>query len=386
METYPLEPFKMVIDGIKESGGDVFKFCYHCGKCETVCPWNKVRQFMVRKINHQSQLGVVPFESEDIWLCVTCGRCGQRCPRGVETIDIMRAIRRLLVPDGVVPASLPSLRSTMTSLASVGNPWGQEPNDRANWAKDLNVPEFTEETEVLYFPCCYPSYDPRLKKVSQATANILTKAGVNFGILGSKEMCCGESVRKAGNEALFKRLAKENIKNFIDSGVKKILVSSPHCYHTFKNEYPEFRVNFEVVHLTEYLDQLIKEGRLTINKEFTKKVTYHDPCYLGRHNKVYDAPRDILKAIPGVELTEMAENREESLCCGMGGSRIWMETEKHERFSNLRIEQALETGAEVLATACPYCVFALEDSKLVTNHADDIEIKDITEILQEVIE
>ena len=187
-------------------------------------------------------------------------------------------------------------------------------------------------------------------------------------------------------EKIFKgRRMYLKIKNFVESGVKKILVSSPHCYHTFKNEYPEFRVNFEVVHLTEYLAELIQKGRLTINKEFAKKVTYHDPCYLGRHNKVYDEPRSILKAIPGVKLLEMAENREESLCCGMGGSRIWMETEKHERFSNLRIEQALETGAEVLATACPYCVFALEDSKLVTNHADDIEVKDITEILQEVV-
>ena len=199
-------------------------------------------------------------------------------------------------------------------------------------------------------------------------------------------MCCGESVRKAGNEALSKRLAKENIKNFVESGVKKVLVSSPHCYHTFKNEYPEFMVNFEIVHLTEYLFQLINEGRLTINKEYAKKVTYHDPCYLGRHNKIYDQPRGILKSIPGLELIEMADSREDSLCCGMGGGRIWMETEKHERFSNLRIEQAIGTGAEVLATACPYCVFALEDSKLVTNHADDIEVKDITEILQDVLE
>jgi Fe-S oxidoreductase len=334
---------------------------------------------------NQAKFGVVPFESEDVWLCATCGKCPQRCPRGVEIIDVMRAVRRLLVPDGVVPASIPSLRSVMTSLASVGNPWGQEPNDRANWSKDLGAKEFDENTEVLYFPCCYPSYDPRLKKVSQATANILNKAGVNFGILGSKEMCCGESVRKAGNETLFKRLAKENIKTFIDSGVKKIVVSSPHCYHTFKNEYPEFKVNFEVVHITQYLFELINEGRLDITKEYAKKVTYHDPCYLGRHNSVYDEPRGILKKIPGLELIEMSESREDSLCCGMGGGRIWMETEKSERFSNIRVEQAVGVGAEVLATSCPYCVFALEDSKLVTNHADDIEVKDITEILQEVI-
>lgn len=385
METLPLDPFKVVIDGIKESGGDAFKYCYQCGKCETLCPWNYVRNFPVRKIINQAKFGVVPFESEEVWLCATCGKCPPRCPRGVKIIDVMRAVRRLLVPDGVVPASIPSLRSTMTNLASVGNPWGQEPNDRANWAKDLGVKEFDETTEVLYFPCCYPSYDPRLKKVSQATATILTKAGVDFGILGSKEMCCGESVRKAGNETLFKRLARENIKTFIDSGVKKIVVSSPHCFHTFKNEYTEFKANFEVVHISQYIHELINEGKLQITKEYPKKVTYHDPCYLGRHNGVFDEPREILQKIPGLEYLEMYESREDSLCCGMGGGRAWMETPKEERFSNIRVNQAVGVGAEVLATACPYCVSALEDSKLVTNHADDIEIKDITEILQEVI-
>jgi Fe-S oxidoreductase len=385
METLPLSLFKDVIEGIQESGGDAFKFCYQCGTCETVCPWNQVRQFFVRRIINQAKFGVVPFESEDIWLCATCGRCPQRCPRGVEIIDVMRALRRLMIPDGVVPASIPSLRSTMTSLASVGNPWGQEPEDRAKWAQDLGVKEFNEETELLYFPCCYPSYDPRLRKVAQATATILNKAGVDFGILGPKEQCCGESVRKAGNETLFKRLARENIKTFVEHGVKKILVSSPHCFHTFKNEYPEFKANFEVVHITQYVSELINEGRLPITKEYGKKVTYHDPCYLGRHNGIYDEPRAVLQQIPGLELAEMADAREDSLCCGMGGGRVWMETEKNERFSNIRIEQALDVGAEVLATACPYCVTALEDSRLVTNHADDIEVKDITEILQEVI-
>ncbi len=384
MDTLPLELFKDVTEGIRESGGEAFKFCYQCGKCETVCPWNLVRRFPVRKVINQAKLGVVPFESEDLWLCATCGRCPQRCPRGVEIIEVMRALRRLLVPDGVVPASIPSLRSTMTSLASVGNPWGQEPKDRANWSKELGVKEFTEGTEILYFPCCYPSYDPRLKKVSQATAAILNKAGVDFGILGEKELCCGESVRKGGNETLFRRLAKENIKTFIDNGVKKIVVSSPHCFHTFKNEYTEFKANFEVLHISQYLFQLINEGRIRINKEYARKVAYHDPCYLGRHNGVFDEPRGALKKIPGLELLELADSREDSLCCGMGGSRIWMETEKEQRFSNIRIEQAVKTGAQVLATSCPYCVFALEDSRLVTKH-EEIEIKDITEIIAEVI-
>ena len=385
METIPLSPFKVVIDGIKEAGGEADKFCYQCGKCETACPWNHVRKFFVRRIINQAKFGVVPFESEDLWLCTTCGNCVERCPRGVEIIDVMRALRRVLVPDGVVPASIPNLRSVMTSIASVGNPWGQDPNDRASWAKDLEVKEFDEGTEVLYFPCCYPSYDPRLRKVSQATANILNKAGVNFGILGSKEMCCGESVRKAGNEALFKRLARENIKTFIESGVKKILVSSPHCFHTFKNEYSEFKVNFEVVHVTQYLFELIREGRLELTKAYGKKVTYHDPCYLGRHHGIYDEPREVLKKIPGLELKEMADAREESLCCGMGGGRIWMETAKGERFSDLRLGQAIGVGAEVLATSCPYCISQFEDSRLTLKECESLQIKDITEIVQEVI-
>ena len=239
--------------------------------------------------------------------------------------------------------------------------------------------------DILYFVGCYFSYDPRLKKAARATAAILNKAGIQFGILGDKESCCGESIRKTGDEDLFKRLAKENIKNFIDHGVKKILVSSPHCFHTFKNEYPEFMANFEVVHISQFLVELINEGKLEITGEYPKKVTYHDPCYLGRHNGIYDEPREVLRRIPGLELTEMADTMEDSLCCGGGGGRIWMETPKGERFSDIRLEQAVETGAQVLATSCPYCITNFEDSRLTMKYDDKLEIKDITEIVQEVI-
>jgi Fe-S oxidoreductase len=167
--------------------------------------------------------------------------------------------------------------------------------------------------------------------------------------------------------------------------VKKILVSSPHCYHTFKNEYPEFSVNFEVVHISQYLCELIHAGRLELGKEFPKKVTYHDPCYMGRHNGIYDEPRDVLKKVPGLELIEMPESRVDSLCCGGGGGRIWMETPRGERFSDLRLEQAIGVGAEILVTSCPYCIANFEDSRLTTGVADKIEIKDITEILRDVV-
>jgi len=239
--------------------------------------------------------------------------------------------------------------------------------------------------EVLYFPCCYSSYDPRLKKVARATATILNQAGVDFGILGAKENCCGESIRKTGDEELFKRLARENIKAFVDAGVNRIVVSSPHCYHTFKNEYSQFHVNFKVVHISQYLFELVSAGRLQFKHDYPKKVTYHDPCYLGRHNGVYDEPREILKRIPDVQFNELPESRSDSLCCGGGGGRVWMETQKAERFSDLRIDQALGVGAEVLATSCPYCITMLEDSRKTMDATEKIEVKDITEIVQELI-
>lgn len=377
--------YKEIIGVIKENGGDAFKKCFQCGLCDTVCPWNRVRTFSMRRIVRQATFGMTEIESEDIWRCTTCGSCPQRCPRDVRQIDSGVALRRIATEYGVFPSSVKSIRTISASLIAEGNPLNEERKNRAKWAEDLSVPNFTEGMEILYFPGCYFSYDPRLKKVAKATAEILNRAGVEFGILGSKENCCGESIRKTGDEELFKRLAKENIKTFIDNGVKRILVSSPHCYHTFKNEYPEFRVNFEVVHMSQFLFELIREGRLEINKELAKKVAYHDPCYLGRHNGVYDEPREVLKNVPGLELAELPDARQSSLCCGGGGGRIWMETPKGERFSDLRLEQALGLGAEVLATACPYCISNFEDSKLTLDVTEKIEIKDITEIIREVI-
>jgi Fe-S oxidoreductase len=377
--------FKEIVDAIKANGGEAFKLCFQCGLCDVVCPWNRVRSFSMRKIVREAAFGLTDIESEDIWRCTTCGRCPQQCPRDVKQIESGVALRRIATEYGVFPSSVRVVRTVRGSLMGEGNPLNEARKNRSNWAEGLSIETFTEGMEILYFPGCYLCYDPRLKKVARATANVLNRAGVDFGILGAKENCCGESIRKTGDEEVFKRLARENIKTFIDNGVKKILVSSPHCYHTFKNEYPEFRVDFEVVHISQYLFDLIHAGRLELNKEYGKKITYHDPCYLGRHNGIYDEPREVLKKIPGLELIEMPDSREDSLCCGGGGGRIWMETPKGERFSDLRLEQAVGVGAEVLVTSCPYCIANFEDSRLTTGVADNIEIKDITEIIQEVI-
>ena len=383
MET--VAPYKEIIDVIKASGGDAFKRCFECGLCDVVCPWNRVRTFSMRKTVREATFGLTEIESEEIWRCTTCGKCPQQCPRDVKQIESGVALRRIATEYGVFPASVRPIRTISGSLVGEGNPLNEERKKRADWAEGLSVKPFTEGMEILYFPDCYCSYDPRLKKVARATATILNKAGVDFGILGAKESCCGESIRKTGDEDVFKRLAMENIKTFIDNGVKKILVSSPHCYHTFKNEYPEFMVNFEVVHISQYLFALIHEGRLKLNKEYGKKVTWHDPCYLGRHNGIYDEPREVLKGVPGLALIEMPESREDSFCCGGGGGRIWMETPKGERFSDLRLEQAVGVGAEALVTSCPYCITNFEDSRLNRENSEAIEIKDITEIIGEVI-
>jgi Fe-S oxidoreductase len=339
----------------------------------------------MRKIIREATFGLTDIETEEMWRCTTCGNCPRQCPRGVKIIEAGVSLRRISTEYGVFPTPVNPIRGIGASLLGKGNPLSEDRDKRADWAQGLSVKPFTEGMEILYFPGCYLCYDPRLKKVASATANILNKAGVDFGILGDKENCCGESIRKTGDEELFKRLARDNIKAFIDNGVQTILVSSPHCYHTFKNEYPEFKVNFEVVHISQYLFELINEGRLEITGEYAKKVTYHDPCYLGRHNGIYDEPREVLRKIPGLELTEMADSLEDSLCCGGGGGRIWMETVKGERFSDLRLDQAVGVGAEVLATSCPYCITHFEESRIALEDGQAPEILDITEIIQEVI-
>jgi len=379
-------PFAEIIEEIKEAGGEAFKYCYQCGKCDVVCPWNRVRDFSIRKIVRQASLGLPEIELDDIWRCTTCGTCPQRCPRGVEQIEVGTAIRRIACAYDVFPGSAQALPAATASLDSDGNPLGEARAERDAWAKGLGVKPFAEGMEILYFVGCYYSYDPRNQKIAVATAKLLQKASVDFGILGARESCCGESIRKTGNEDAFKALARENIKAFIDHGVKRILVSSPHCYHTFKNEYSEFMMNLEVVHIAQYLAELIEQGRLTLPGHFAKRVAYHDPCYLGRHNRVFDQPREVLAAVDGLELVELPDARESSLCCGGGGGRIWMHTDNDERFGNLRLAQAQSVGAQVLATSCPYCISNFEESRLGLPDDDPLVVRDLVEVVLAALE
>ncbi|MBT4513450.1 MAG: (Fe-S)-binding protein [Chloroflexi bacterium] len=377
-------PDKETVDILlmQEEDQVLFKTCYQCGTCTGTCPWNLVKNFTVRKIMHKAQLGLIDFGEEDIWQCATCGACVSRCPRGVEIIDVMKAFRKIIAEMGV--AKVPdSLRMSVKNIASLGNPMAESDDKRGNWMEAAGVKAFTPETEYLYFSCCVPAFDGKIRRMANSTAAILNKAGVDFGALGNAEKCCGESVRKAGSESTFMSLAQSNIEAF--AGAKKVLATSPHCYHTFKNEYPDLGAEFEVTHYTQMLDQLIQDGKLTFSKEVKAKVIYHDPCYLGRHNDEYEAPRRVLQAIPGVELIEFPDNRQSAVCCGGGGGRVWMETPVGERFSELKVEQAVEAGAEVLAVACPYCMLMFDDALLVTGKEDVLKVKDISELVLEAL-
>jgi Fe-S oxidoreductase len=380
-----LAPFKEGIELIKEAGGDAFKLCWQCGLCSASCPWNTVRTFMPHKMICQSRYGLVDLEDEDWWLCSTCQMCVSRCPRGVAITDIIRAARKIMLEYQYERAPA-SLRSAMGNLSSEGNPWGNERSKRAAWTRDLKIPPYSSEAhDMLYFPCCVPSYDPKLGNVARATGRLLQLTGAHFGILGEKESCCGESVRKAGHESLFESLKKSNLAAFKESGVKEIVVTSPHCLTTFKEDYEGLEGETKVLHFTQYLAQLVEKGTLSFKKDLQKKIVYHDPCYLGRRNGIYEEPRRVLGSIPGVTLMDEIECRENSLCCGGGGGRIWMETLKGERFSDILVAQAVEMGADVLVTACPYCILNFKDSVVTMDMENRLQVMDISEIVLEAM-
>lgn len=376
-------------EAIQESGGDSLYWCMQCGLCTAGCPWRLVdgeisHEFNARRLQHMGQLGLEGYESDNnLFACTTCGICVQRCPREVNAIDNIRSMRAMLAEGGGVPTSY---KPIVGSVTDNGNPWMGAREDRTKWFKDVEVPTFTEDTEYFLYVCCTSCYDARSQKIARAIATLLNKAGVSWGVIGNEESCCGESIRKIGQEELFTELAERNIALWKDKGVKKIITTSPHCLFTIKNEYPELGGEFEVVHYTQFIAALLRDQKLKLQKDMEQKIAFHDPCYLGRHSDIYQEPREILAALPKSTITELTRNRENSICCGGGGGRVWMETPPGERFGDLRVNDAVAHEAETVATACPYCTIMLEASVLGMDKEGEVAVRDIAELTLEALE
>jgi Fe-S oxidoreductase len=367
-----------ITDAILEAGGKTLYECIQCGTCSSLCPWNEVSDYSPRHLIHEVSLGIEGYEEEALWKCVTCNLCVSRCPRGIDMVDIIRAARTTMLEMGSAPAAY---RGPLASMNSDGNPWNGNAGDRMKWAEGLDLDVYTPENEYLYFTCCTQAFDPRNKPVAKALTGLLKDAGVNFGISGPDSVCCGDQASKVGGRSTFEALKDKNLAQFAEGKVDKIIVASPHCLNAFLKDYAPDTRGVAVEHYTVTLDRLIAQGAIKPTTEVAHTVAYHDPCYLGRHNNIYDEPRRVLQAIPGVTLVEMEHTRANSLCCGGGGGGLWLEVEKEERFAILRVQEAIDAGADTIATACPYCTIMFEDAVKVMNAEDKIAIRDVSELL-----
>jgi len=349
--------------------------CFQCGVCTATCPWGllQAEPVNVRQLMHRAQLGIAQ-EDGAMWWCTTCRACEVQCPRGVPIADVMLALRSLAWKDGQAPRGLASV---MWALYWDANPWRRPPSQRALWAKGLDVKAFEPGDEALYYVGCTPSYDSRTQKVARALVALFRQAGVAFGTLGEDEPCCGDAAYGLGQRDYVRRIVEANVELFSQRGVQTLVTTSPHCYDMFRNQYPA-EAGLRPLHYSQYLASLVDEGRLRFEKPFEARVTFHDPCYLSRRNDVQEEPRRVLAAIPGLELVEMARSGESTLCCGGGGGRMWMETKAGERFADLRVEEALDSGAEILVTACPHCIACLEDGVKLSGR--DLRVMDLAEL------
>jgi Fe-S oxidoreductase len=338
-----------------------------------------------------SMIGDVITE-EEIWACTTCRNCEDQCPVMNEHVDKIIDLRRYLVlTEGKMDADA---QRAMTNIERQGNPWGLNRKEKENWRElrdDVVIPtvkelkKADEEFEYLFWVGAMGSFDNRSQKIALSFAKLLNEAGVKFAILGNKEKNSGDTPRRLGNEFLFQELATKNIEEFEKNEVKKIVTIDPHAYNIFKNEYPDFGLEAEVYHHTELLAQLVKEGRLVPKHAVNETITFHDSCYLGRYNEVYDAPRDILKAIPGVDLKEMERNRDTAMCCGAGGGLMWMEEETGHRINVSRTEQALAVNPSVISSGCPYCLTMLSDGTKAKEVEESVDTLDVAELLEKSV-
>ncbi|MCP4688409.1 MAG: (Fe-S)-binding protein, partial [Desulfobacterales bacterium] len=379
--------------------GDNFLSCLQCGTCTSACPWNRVSSFSPRRILRQLNLdaGTELDVDQAVWSCVTCNACGALCPRGIDIVDVMKAVRGRNVVAGRIPESI---ETPLISLEKNGNPWRGDPGKRVEWAEGLDIPEFARGHEYCLFTCCTTAYDPGAAKAGRALPQLLREAAVSFGSLGAGESCCGDPARALGAGDLFAELSQRNAALFLRAGVGKIVTTSPHCLDAFKKDYPDLKGRVDCEHYTELLARLIEEGRLTptrgidqgIDQETDREtdcvVTFHDPCYLGRHNGVYDAPRRVLQSIPGLTLVEMFNAREGSACCGGGGGGAWRDapSSRGESLAAARVQEAMSAGAGVIATACPYCIRILNQAVAEMGVGDRIVVRDLAELLWQSVE
>jgi Fe-S oxidoreductase len=378
--------------------------CTECGRCQNVCPaWNTGKPLSPKLLvmNLRDELfaegpailramksgetfeprSLVPdvVDDEVIWDCTTCGACMLECPVDIEHVDTIVDIRRALVMgESRFPAEAGAM---LRNLEGQQNPWGISQERRADWADGLDVRLVNGAApEYLYWVGCAGSFDDRAKKISRAVAELLTLAAVPFAILGPREACTGDPARRIGNEFLFQTLAEQNVGTMNAAGVTKVIANCPHCFNTLRNEYPEYGGRYEVIHHTQLLDDLIRTGRLAPAEEVRTLLTYHDPCYLGRHNEIYDPPRNLLTRVPGVDRVEMPRHRERGMCCGAGGARMWMEERLGKRINTERMDEAAATGAGTVGVACPYCLIMLDDGARA--RGDDTEVLDVAQVLR----
>lgn len=370
--------------------GERFKTCLQCATCSGACPFGYLMEYPPgRMISYlRADLFDQVLKSDTVWLCVSCYACTQVCPSKIPvTPGLMRRAKEELLLAGNVPSEL---QDALMNSQRYGNPLGESPRKRADWTTDLDfeVPilaKSQQPVDVLWFVGDYPSYHPRIQGITKNVARLLNKLGVDFGILGPEENSDGDSQRLAGESGLFEMLAEKNGKVFSKYEFKEIVTTDPHAYNAIKNEYPKLGIEYPIRHYTEFLAERVDALKPEFKGNGQHKVTYHDPCYLGRVNGVFDAPRELLKAIPGVELVEMSHTKTNSLCCGGGGGGMWLDgfqwEKGHVRMSEWRVKEAVTTGAEILAVACPYEPPRFEDATKTVEGAEKLVVKDIAELL-----
>jgi len=381
--------------------------CTECGRCTAACPAaNTGKLLSPRKIivdirhrleqkapyvvaGNENIEGISDktlvhdfISDEELWACTTCNACVYECPVTIEHVDSIIDMRRNLV---LMESQFPSeLNTIFKNLETNFTPWAFNHQDRAAWAEGMDIKTMADDpnAEVLFWVGCAGSYDDRYKKVTKSFAELMQKADVSFRILGTEEKCNGDTARRLGNEYLAQMMMQENVETLNNYGVKKIVTGCPHCYNSLKNEYPQFGGNFEVMHHSEMIDDLVSSGKIELkNEEVKSKVTFHDSCYLGRYNNIYDSPRNSLSKINGLNLVEMERNKDNGFCCGAGGGRMFMEETEGQRINENRTEEALKTNADTIASACPFCMTMMTDGVKSFDKQEEVEVKDIAEIV-----